>query len=180
MDFTLTYDGDLKANGSIDHKQEIRRIFHCQLLEYWKHTPFEQLRPPPDTVTKEVGRFRFFPLVNSGRNEIAELQITMLRPEKGPGYIVGQGGDLDNRLKTLFDSLRMPKNTDEIPPSDEPGEDENPFFCLLEDDILITKISISSDRLLESCESESYVKLIVYVQIKQTPMIGARMITRFS
>ena len=178
MDFTLTYDGDLKANGHIEHKQEIRRIFHKQLLEYWKHTPFDDLRRPPDTVTKEVGSFRFFPLVNSGRNEIAELQITMLRPEKGPGYIVGQGGDLDNRLKTLFDSLRMPKNIDEIPPNDEPGENEVPFFCLLEDDILITKISISSDRLVESCESESYVKLIIYVQIKQTPMIGARMIIR--
>ena len=178
MNFTLTFDGDLKANGRIEHKQDIRRIFHCQLLEYWKHTPFDDLRRPPDTVTKEVGAFRFFPLVNSGRNEIAELQITMLRPEKGPGYIVGQGGDLDNRLKTLFDSLRMPKNIDEIPSSDEPGEDEVPFFCLLEDDILITKISISSDRLLEFCESESYVKLMVHVKIKQFPQIGANMMLR--
>jgi hypothetical protein len=178
MNFTLTYNGKLKANGSIKHKQEIRRIFHRQLFEYWKQTPFNQLKCPPETVTKKVGKFRFFPLVHSGRNEIAELQITMLRPEQGPGYIVSRGGDIDNRLKTLFDSFRMPSNKSEIPLSDQPGKNEAPFFCLLEDDKLITKLSISTDRLLESCESDSYVKLIVHVQIKQTPLIGARMIIR--
>lgn len=176
MNFTLTYNGDLKANGSIKHKQEIRRVFHRQLLELWKYTPFNELKCPSETLTKKIGNYRFFPLVTEGRKEIAELQITMLRPELGPGFIVGQGGDIDNRLKTLFDSFRMPKNTCEIPSNDQLGDNEDPFFCLLEDDILITKLLISTDRLLEPCDSNSYVKLVIHVQIKQLPLIGSNMI----
>jgi hypothetical protein len=30
MDFTLVYQGDLKANGNAKQKQEIRRVFHPQ------------------------------------------------------------------------------------------------------------------------------------------------------
>ena len=176
MNFTLTYDGDLKANGTIAHKHEVRRVFHLQLLELWKGTPFSQLRFPSETLTTTVGKYRFFPLVSAARNEIAELQVIMLRPELGTGYIVGQGGDIDNRLKTLFDSLRMPKNTNEIPAKDQPRDNEDPFFCLLEDDILITDLSVATDRLLEPCTSNSRVKLVIRVQIKKTTMIGANMI----
>jgi len=182
MNFTLIYDGVLhpttKDSKLVEHKQEIRRVFHRQLFEFWKGTPFEELRSPSNSLTKEIGEFCFFPLVTCARREIAELQITMLRPEQGPGSIVFQGGDIDNRLKTLFDSLRMPGIKKEISPDDKPGENETPFYCLLEDDILITKLSISTDRLLEPCDSDSYVKLIVHVKIKQLPQIGANMVLR--
>ncbi len=176
MNFTLTYDGKLKANGSAKHKQEVRRIFHRQLLELWKGSLFNELKSPSETLTTSIGKYRFFPLVVAGRNEVAELNILMLRPGIGPGYIVGQGGDIDNRLKTLFDSLRMPKDTIEIPPKDQLGDNEDPFFCLLEDDILITNLSVTTDRLLEPCDSNSHVKLIIRVQIKKVPMIGGNMI----
>lgn len=176
MIFTLTYDGELKANGEAKHKQKIRRLFHGQLRELWKATPYEQLKSAPESVTQTRGKFRFFPLVTAARNEIAELKITMLRPGQGPGYIIGQGGDIDNRLKTLFDSLKIP-DSNQIPPEYQPVDDENPFFCLLEDDILITDLLISTDRLLEPCKSNSHVKLIVRVEIKNMPRIGAAMIS---
>ena len=41
----------------------------------------------------------------------------------------------------------MTKN--EIPGNDLPDEGENPFFCLLEDDILIADLSVANDRFLE-------------------------------
>jgi hypothetical protein len=178
MIFTLTYDGELKTNGTAKHKQEIRRLFHRQLLELWKGTPFEQLKSPAESLTKTIGKFRFFPLVSVARKEMADLKITMLRPGQGPGYIVGQGGDIDNRLKTLLDSLRMPDSNQVS--EDQPGDNETPFFCLLEDDILISDLSISTDRLLEHCESNSHVKLFIRVQINNVPMIGAGMILRMS
>lgn len=115
-------------------------------------------------------------MVSSARDEIAELQIIMLRPHQCPGYIIGQGGDIDNRLKTLFDSLRMPKDTKEMPNYGKPNDNVNPFFCLLEDDALITNLSVSTDRLLEVQESKSYVKLIIRVKIVKVQSVGANMI----
>lgn len=102
MNFTLTYDGDLKANGSVKHKHALRRAFHRQLSQFWKATPFSELKNPSESLTTNIGKYRFFPMVSAARNEIAELQVQMLRPGVGPGFIIGQGGDIDNRLKTLF------------------------------------------------------------------------------
>jgi len=39
MEFTLVYQGQLTANGSIKDKQNIRREFHKQLAELWKQEP---------------------------------------------------------------------------------------------------------------------------------------------
>ena len=176
MHFTLVYDGELKANGDKKHKQAIRRTIHKQLTELWKGTPFEALRNPGDALCREFGGWRFFPLASSLRNEVVGISITMLRPGLEAGHLIAQGGDIDNRLKTLFDSLRMPQGIAEIPPRDRPEDGEDPFFCLLEDDKLITSVSVSTDRLLEPVESRSHVKLVIEVQIKKTPRIGGNMI----
>jgi hypothetical protein len=61
--------------------------------------------------------------------------------------LVRNGGDIDNRVKVLFDGLRMPKSAAEIG-GFAPEPDEDPFFCLLEDDSLITEVSVTTDRLL--------------------------------
>lgn len=176
MNLTLTYDGKLKANGDKKHKHDIRKKFHPQLLCFWESTQFNSLKEPSTELLTIVGEHKFFPLVSRSRNEIAELKILMLRPEIGGGSIIRQGGDIDNRLKTLFDALRMPNNTDEMPSCNNKGIIEAPFFCLLQDDILITSLSISTDRLLGPYETNQHVKLIIRVQIKQRPMIGANMI----
>jgi hypothetical protein len=178
MNFTLTYDGKLKTNGDSRHKHEIRRVFHRQLAELWKASPLFRHGGPDKALTKAIGNYKFFPLTSSAREEVAELRITMLRPQIGPGYIIGEGGDIDNRLKTLFDSLRMPDKKDELPKGEQPAESENPFFCLLENDILITSLSVRTDRLLEPAQSNSYVKLVIEVLVKKVPMVGANMITR--
>jgi hypothetical protein len=60
----------------------------------------------------------------------------------------------------------MPKEPTALPREAMPQEGESPFFCLLEDDNLITKISVSTDRLLYGGLNSSEVELQVHVTIK--------------
>ena len=80
-----------------------------------------------------VGKFTFLPLVTQRLNLIAALQIHFLRRQE-PRAIVSTGGDIDNRIKTLLDALRVPSNVSELLPNDSPNTDEYPFYCLLEDE----------------------------------------------
>jgi hypothetical protein len=50
-----------------------------------------------------------------------------------------------------------------------PAEDEDPFFCLLEDDSLITKVSIETDMLLEPVSqppTKNDARLVIGVTIR--------------
>jgi len=62
----------------------------------------------------------------------------------------------------------MPHNSDEMPTGDTPKDNENPFCVLLHDDSLITHLSITTDRLLESGIDLQEVLLIIKVKIKVT------------
>lgn len=182
MRFTLTYTGDLRANARPDHKHDLRKSFHLQLQKLWQQEPLLDSREWFDgsnkstsiDLNRRIGSFRFIPLVSPDLYLVCELNISMLRPEQ-PGAIVTQGGDIDNRLKTLFDALRCPNDESELPKGINPGGDEDPFFCLLEDDSLITSISVKTDRLLIPSTSTSEVHLDIQVQTHLTKMrIGNR------
>jgi hypothetical protein len=177
MHFTLVYDGPLKANGDTGHKQVIRRVLHRQLAELWKAAP-DALKRPGDQLCRTVGAWRLFPLASAQRDETVELSIIMLRPGQAPGYLIGQGGDIDNRLKTLFDSLRVPQCPAELPAGATPAPDENPLFCLLSDDKLVASLSVVTERLLEVPPSPDAVRLLIEVQITKNAAIGANMIGR--
>lgn len=182
MEFTLHYRGDLKANRGPKDKQVIRRHFHSQLKLLWQQLPLsehrtllgENQREGDVSIFKQVGNFNFAPLVCQKLNLVAELSITLLRPE-APGSLITQGGDIDNRLKTLFDALTMPIQASQIPQDDLPSVDETPFFCLLEDDNLIIKVSVATDRLLEPCKSTSEVEMNVHVRARPTRQSWANM-----
>ena len=173
MRFTLHYRGPLRATGDPSHKHELRRVFHAQLAVLWQQAPlvgepkllhpqgkageFSSLRP--------LGAFSFVPLATEEMKVVAELAIVMLRP--GPiGQIITQGGDIDNRLKTLFDALAKPPHLNAIPTAVGPGPSETPFFCLLEDDKLITSVSVRTDQLLESVSDQAEVDLSIQVRIR--------------
>lgn len=166
MELSLFYRGKLKSNADAEKKQAIRNEFHKQLKELWKLSPFI---PEPESFCKDIGGIKFLPLVVEGRREVAELDITLLRPAP-PGFIVGEGGDIDNRIKTLLDSLRMPRNEGEFPEkaTEKAAEitGDGPFYCLLEDDKLITKLSVSTGRLLVSEAGRSDVLLLINVKVK--------------
>lgn len=122
------------------------------------------------STLNHIGPFEIVPLASERMNLIAELYITFLRPEE-PGSIISQGEDIDNRLKTLFDGLRMPKDHSELS-SDQalntPAMNEVPFYCLLEDENLITKIQVETQRLLTPAPRKASVLLVIKVVTKGT------------
>ena len=137
MKLLLHYRGRLNANGKPDHKHELRKHFHQQLATLWGQEPLKeqpkllQARTQGEySLLRPLGPFTFAPLVTSETNVVAELSITLLRPES-PGHLITQGGDIDNRLKTLFDALTMPRHENALPKGVIPSSDETPFFCLL-------------------------------------------------
>jgi hypothetical protein len=157
MDFALVYwDTTLKASnrrsGHSLEKHQIRRAFSEQLENLWKIHPnltaFDPRGEQRNAYAKEfkISDTEFVPLVLEKWNLLCELDITLLR-SGNQRRVVSDGGDLDNRLKTLIDALRVPRNGGEMPIKS--GE-ESPsrIYCLLEDDKLITSIKVTSDRLL--------------------------------
>jgi len=172
MEFTLYYRGDLKSNGRPTDKHAIRSHFHTQLKQLWSHPPlnsFVRLLDPDVGdfhLIRPTHGFNFAPLIAESVGLVAELDIFLLWPA-APGAIITSGGDIDNRLKTLLDSLKVPTEPTALPKNAMPGPDQQPFFCLLEDDSLITRLSVETDRLLEPVTSSSEVVLTIRVRTKQ-------------
>jgi hypothetical protein len=110
----------------------------------------------------ERGNQHFIPLVRRSLNLACELDILFLRND-APGSIVKSGGDLDNRIKTLFDGLRMP-SADETKVGTPVAD---PCFCLLEDDSLISTFAVRTDRLLTDPERSPHRVLLV-IEVKLT------------
>lgn len=182
MEFHLLYEGPLRANGDLREKHALRRRFHEQLRVLWQQVPLagdDRLLAdpaPPGTVSviQRVGTYTFAPLVCEALSLICELDVVFLRPE-APGAVVTRGGDIDNRLKTLFDGLRMPRVATEIPPGDVPADGETPFFCLLEDDNLITRVNVATDRLLRTGAGGNDVVLLIRATTKVVKQMWANM-----
>jgi hypothetical protein len=194
MKFILTYSGELRSNDGYERKWEIRKQFDPQLRKLWLISPalkrVEYMRHLPKTGFWQIDshhtvvgenpsvptdntidilapikvRTRSFnPLVRDSLALKCGLKILFLRQED-TGRIY-QGGDLDNRLKTLFDALSVP-NADQI--VDDPTIDD-PIFCLLENDCLITKIDVDTQRLLSRQDASKHdVQLIIEADVRVT------------
>jgi hypothetical protein len=175
MEFTLFYKGRLTAErkNSRVEKQTLRRHFHLQLRELWHQPPLDaaqQMWNPKAMHYKSegdirlpAGAFEIVPLCAEHTYLVADLEIDMLRP--GPyGLNRSHAGDIDNRLKILLDSLRMPLHTRELPDGDAPAAGEVPFFCLLEDDSLIHDLTIRTHRWLEPNVPPDTVQLLIKVR----------------
>jgi hypothetical protein len=176
MRLMLHYRGPLYANAGPDHKHSIRRVFHHQLRALWQQKPLAErkalLEPKTPSsydhsLLRPLQPFTFAPLVTQEMNAVAELAVVIMRPEP-PGNLLTQGGDMDNRLKTLFDALTMPRHSNALPKGG-PQHDELPyFFCLLEDDNLVTELDVKTEQLLESNIGKNDVDLTVRVQTRVT------------
>jgi hypothetical protein len=184
MQFRLTYEGPLLSNGHSRHKHEIRKHFHIQLKKLWEVTnSLKEMRNPVlDLIEVNRGQDRsriewlaerfdrlnhnFVPLVTDDLEvSFCGLNILYLRPGP-PG---GVRADIDNRMKTLFDALRMPSGKEELGEYNFPTEDEKPFYCLLQDDKFITQLSVETDTLLEPIGTlwdENDARLIIGVNLQ--------------
>lgn len=96
----------------------------------------------------EVGGIWFVPLATRWRYLRCEVAMRLSRYEGDlhTGGLIDNQGDLDGKLKALIDALRMPYEPHEVPPG--ATHDKPVFFCVLEDDRLITKISIETRNIL--------------------------------
>jgi hypothetical protein len=181
MEFRLTYKGKLPSVTSGDtrvaHKHRIRKEIHKQLRYLWEThpnlaMPFASLTDGSLYISKVADKyarcgFRFVPLVGEQSGVACALDILFLRRDF-PGNMISHRGDIDNRIKVLFDALQVPDNCDQLPKGAAPDEGEDPMFCLLWDDRLITELKVTTDRLLTppmENESVNEVQLVIGVRI---------------
>jgi hypothetical protein len=109
----------------------------------------------------EEGGKTYIPLVRRSLDLMCSLNVLFLRQEE-PGELILQGGDLDGRVKTLFDALRIP-SPDVV---DRYPQAQDPTYCLLENDSLISAFEVDSDRLLMPQTAHPHeVMLVIEVAI---------------
>jgi hypothetical protein len=117
----------------------------------------------------EVGGKKFIPLIREEMSLICELDVLFLRKEE-PGNLITQGGDIDNRIKTLFDGLRMP-TVDEMQAME--GDVLQPFYCLLQSDSLISGFKVRTGKLLSQPDAHvAEVRLVIDVTVKAVHVRG--------
>ncbi len=180
MEFRLTYAGRLlSANKERSlHVHAIRKEFHKQLKSLWNEHPvlgrgYATTSVMGTTIMNETFNeegFCWKPIVTENNGLICKLDILLLRKGQ-PGKTLY---DIDNRLKTVFDALRMAQNAQELGDKTDggkqtPGPDENPFYVLLKDDSLITHVAVTSDMLLEPVKDvklEESARLVINVSVR--------------
>ncbi|MDR1071970.1 MAG: hypothetical protein LBL21_05000 [Rickettsiales bacterium] len=151
MKFKLLYFGELLTNPKkrSQHIAGIRMQFHPQLKKLMEHSPWTNLQkylmpnPTKSPVSaRHIGGIDWNPVITPNLKLLAELEIQLLHPE-----IVGVARtDIDNRVKTLLDGLRCPQNEHEI--GENTPTDIGPIYTLLDDDHLVTKMSVNTSHLL--------------------------------
>ncbi len=194
MQFRLTYEGRLLGssnnNPRPDHKHEIRMKLHPQLKRLWTvHQWLIQLAglhyPDYRTATQGqqlvnavwaghptyiqlLGRNyqsydrNWLPLVAEEMGLTCGLDILFLRAGARGGVL--NVGDIDGRIKTLFDALAIPRSGSGLPRPE--GE---PIYVLLNDDNHISHVSVETDELLEPTDPEigqNDARVIITVNIK--------------
>ena len=176
MEFYLKYDGPLKSSAGPKDKHDIREYLYPQLKNLWDIEPLNRRKDflkhgNKLSVLKEIDGIVFAPLICKALEFICQLDLTILWPET-QGVISKHGGDIDNRLKTLFDALQCPDDN-QIRLVKETFVDKQPFFCLLEDDKLITSVNIRTHTLL--CpENKTDVSVLIHVMVKAVDIkVGA-------
>jgi hypothetical protein len=195
MQFRLTYEGRLLGASRNDtraaHKHEIRMKLHPQLKRQWVvhqwlaqlqglHYPDYRMAISGQTINNPVWAHHptymahlcaahqsqnrnWAPLVADDMGLTCALDILFLRP--GARGSVLNVGDIDGRLKTLFDALAIPSSGSGLP---DP-EGEQPIYVLLSDDRHISHVSVEADELLEPTSpeaSQNDARVVITVNIK--------------
>lgn len=178
MEFRLLFQGLVRPTGNKGHPAEthaIRRVFHPQLRHLWESRPglrqlaehwsvkLPEAKPTGYSSVDEILRvsygvkamgnhwncagFNCIPLVTRDLDATCSLDVLLLRPGSGMTRHILSQGDIDGQLKTIIDALRIPDSAEETGRT-TPEADETPFFCLLENDRLVSEVRVVADELL--------------------------------
>ena len=191
----LIYEGQLLSSGAkardvAENVHTIRRQLHPQLRHFWQrnYDRIASWEMPTGFGGGLAGRVPyggdqerakglaiigqhyercqrgFVPLISRWFGFLCSLEVLFLRQEE-PGGLVHHG-DIDNRMNTLFDGLRLPTDC-----AQDWTQEENPFYCLLDDDALITQVKITTDRLLKPMPNKGDVVLLldIHVTLAENP-----------
>jgi hypothetical protein len=156
---------------AVSSSGSIREQLHPQLAQLWKLEPLhsasgELLTPESNmSVLTSRGGQCFAYIVGDTTGLRAELDILLLRP-RHPRTPIVVGGDIDNRIKTLLDGLRCPASDQEVDPTGRPSSPNDPTFVLLQDDRLVSRLNIETDRWLADDRSPDDVRLVIRVTTK--------------
>jgi hypothetical protein len=182
MKFTLIFEGEIppRRKGSHEEIHAIRRALSPQLEALWSFEPLAEVGPkwlaqPTDAageyrVLEQRGTAVFAPLISKRNDLHCELLVKFLR-QQAAGQLISDGGDIDNRMKTFLDALSVPPVAQaslfsRIGPS-------QPLFCLLQDDGLVTKLNVETDRLLRPTSNSFDLLAIVEVTVRATRLTFA-------
>jgi hypothetical protein len=182
MQFRLLYEGPIASRRYSDpaDKHRIRMCLHPQIKALWQYKPLSDIKhqlqefgqPGREVaILERSNNVLFAPLVTQRNHLACQLSITFLR-QQAPGQLLGEGGDIDNRLKTLLDALRMPKKDEAQQAKIETRADNDPIHCLLQDDALVTKVSVETDRLLRPAAEFDLVAIIQVRVLVSVPTTG--------
>lgn len=179
MRFPLTYEGPLPSTGNprrngmlpkLDQIWSIRNAISPQVHSQMKTHPAFQgdtgsSRALINAISQpiKVEGHEFYALARAAFKVKCELEIEM-HVNHPIATIVTNGGDLDNRLKTLFDALRVPHGSQEFR-GHAPNLD--PYCCLLEDDVLVSALRVETFRnpAAPPTAGLDYVRLNIKVRI---------------
>lgn len=186
MELSLFYRGPLKANGNLQQKHALRRHFAPQLERALESTPEHRLDPErthrrfaTDAPVTD-GRWKFLPVASRDPlsaavfRPLVSLEILLLRPG-ALGNILSGGGDIDNRLKTLFDALQTPA-PEQARELEDPGPPPAPtdLYCLMADDKQIRSVAVRTGQLLDVPAHSREVVLVIEATITGGTILGAR------
>lgn len=182
MEVSLFYRGPLKANGNLRQKQALRLHFAPQLERALESTPEHRLDPgrthrrfATDAPVSD-GRWKFLPVASrdplsvSLHRPLVSLEILLLRPG-ALGNILSGGGDIDNRLKTLFDALQTPTVL-QCRDLEPPGTGPSDVYCLMSDDKQIRAVSVRTQQLLDVPPDSRDVVLVIEATITGGTILG--------
>lgn len=177
MEFHLVYNGPLRASGNKPKPRDVatvREAFHPQLARLWEtHNALKVLQDEgarklagPNVIVGSalsprrlaavgpvyedcipplrMGTSQYLPLVRESLHLCCELDILFLR-QQDPGALISQGGDIDGRIKLLLDALRMPSRQEQ---EVAPPQIEGLIYCLMQEDHLVSRLNVDTDRLL--------------------------------
>jgi hypothetical protein len=187
MKFQLSFEGPLPSSGNANDAYprpaklqaiwKIRDSINSQLLHLVETHPALSGRSSPSRALRHalippivVDGFPFRALARAHFKVKCSLKIDLLVNHE-PGSVITKRGDLDNRIKTLMDGLRVPASQQEI--KNFASKDflkQNDYVCLLEDDILVSALDVEMQRYLgpPMGAGEDHVRANIGVKIEPT------------